>query len=119
MAPGPSLGFPKTFRLTQKKDFEYMRERSRKCSAPPLIGYVKDSRMGAAHARLGLSVSKKQGSAVRRNRIKRVLRDEFRLSQEARSLHVDLMVVAAQPVQDMASLRQALREILACAARVR
>ena len=36
---------------------------------------------GLTHPRLGLSVSKKHGNSVRRSRIKRLLREAFRLTQ--------------------------------------
>ena len=52
------------------------------------------------HARLGLSVSKKLGPAVRRNRIKRMIREAFRQSRweiEARAGGVDLVVIPNLP----------------------
>lgn len=112
MAQGLSLGFPKSFRLIHKKDFEYMRERSKKCSVPPLIAYVKDSRLSHKHVRIGFSVSKKQGNAVRRNRIKRVLREEFRLNPTRNLSGKDVLVVAAMQIESVESLRQAFRELL-------
>ncbi|HHI79074.1 MAG TPA: ribonuclease P protein component [Planctomycetes bacterium] len=52
------------------------------------------------HARLGLSVSKKNGKAVRRNKIKRMIRESFRLLRweiEARAGSVDLIVIPTHP----------------------
>lgn len=47
--------------------------------AGPVIIYGKPNDLG--YCRLGLSVSRKVGAAVKRNRIKRLLREAFRLSQ--------------------------------------
>ncbi len=106
------LLFPKSLRLTQKKDFEHLRERSFKSFVPPLVVYSKDSRLGCSYARVGFSVSKKQGNAVRRNRLKRILREEFRLSPHLPGKALDLLVIAAQPVKDESVMRNAFRKIL-------
>ena len=104
--------FPKSFRLTHKKDFEYLRERSKKSFVPPLVAYSKDSRFEQPNSRLGLSVSKKQGGAVRRNRIKRILRDEFRNNPLVRQSKKDLLIVAANVVTNESEMRASLRTIL-------
>jgi len=51
---------------------------------------------GRTYARLGLAVSRKYGSAVRRNRLKRRIRECFRL-HAIREVGVDVLVM---PVSD-------------------
>ncbi len=45
------------------------------------------------HPRLGLSVPRRVGSAVRRNRLKRLLREAFRLSQHDWPGGYDLLII--------------------------
>lgn len=56
-----------------------------------LLIYVRENTLG--HARLGLSVSRKVGGAVERNRWKRVLREAFRLSRDRLPPAIDLVVI--------------------------
>lgn len=67
---------------------------------------------GLAHPRLGLSVSRKVGGAVVRNRWKRLLREAFRLSRRDLPPGVDLVIVPRQGVvPELAPLLAALPEL--------
>jgi len=60
-------------------------------SRGPLTVYARPNDL--PHPRLGLSVSRKVGTAVRRNRIKRRVREAFRLLQHDLPQGYDLLVV--------------------------
>jgi ribonuclease P protein component len=62
-----------------------------------------------AHARLGLSLSRKVGGAVVRNKWKRLIREAFRLSIRELPLGVDLVV---RPQKDSEPELQAIRKSL-------
>ena len=71
------------------------------------------------NARLGLSVSRKVGNAVVRNRWKRVIREAFRLSRSQLPEGIDLVVIPksnASPTLDVVagSLNRLAQKIAAC-----
>ncbi|MCZ6837565.1 MAG: ribonuclease P protein component [Planctomycetota bacterium] len=74
-----SYGFPRSLRLTEKTLFLEVYDRRRKVHAGPLVVYGKPN--GGPHPRLGMSIGRKVGGAVRRNRIRRLVRESFRLMQ--------------------------------------
>ncbi len=52
-------------------------------------------------ARLGLTVTRKLGCAVERNRVKRVLREVFRREQTLFPVGVDVVILARKPALDL------------------
>jgi ribonuclease P protein component len=50
--------------------------------------------------RFGISVSKKVGNAVERNRAKRIIRAAYRLGEESFPIGYDIVFVARQPITD-------------------
>ncbi|MBQ6807989.1 MAG: ribonuclease P protein component [Firmicutes bacterium] len=63
---------PARYRLRRRNDFDRVYRRGVAKSCPAFVLYCK--RNGGQATRIGFSVSKKFGKAVRRNRIKRQLR---------------------------------------------
>ncbi len=78
-------------RLGRRRDFA--RVFDRRCSAADsrLVVYVDAN--GLTNSRLGLSVGKRVGGAVARHRIKRLIREAFRLSQHELGGGLDIVCV--------------------------
>jgi ribonuclease P protein component len=70
------LTFPRRMRLSGRRQFSRVYGAKVRASAGPLMIYAAPNDLGIA--RLGLSVSRRVGTAVERNRIKRLLREAFR-----------------------------------------
>jgi ribonuclease P protein component len=86
-------------RLTGKLSFERVYESPVKQTRGPLKVFAAAN--GLSHARMGLSVSRRVGTAPRRNRIKRLLREAFRRMPRDSSLGYDLVIVVRphEPLQ--------------------
>ena len=73
------LYFPKSSRLVKNEQFRAVLAQKRRFSDNLLTLYIAENGLG--HSRLGVSVGKSLGSAVMRNRVKRLLREAFRQNQ--------------------------------------
>ena len=114
-----TLKLNKSVRLTGKNRFaSVFRARHVRSNRYFLIHYAPDpaqAKINWAKARLGITVSRKvHRSAVQRNRIRRQIRESFRLWRPI--LEYNDYVVRARPAAaqlDNAALRQALNELWA------
>ncbi len=84
--------FRRSHRLSGSRAFAGVFEARVRVSRGPLTIYSRPNDLG--HARLGLSVSRRVGTAPQRNRIKRKLRESFRLLQHDLPGGYDWVVVA-------------------------
>lgn len=83
--------FPKSRHLRKSAEYEAVYRGKVRESRGPLTVYAMPNDRG--FPRMGLSVSRKVGIAVRRNRIRRLLRESFRLLQHDFPRGYDLVVV--------------------------
>ncbi len=75
-----ALAFPKNRRLVSNRQFKAVLDTGRRAGDGVLTLYVAPNPCG--YPRLGVSVGKSCGSAVVRNRLKRLLREAFRRNQD-------------------------------------
>jgi len=85
---------PGALRLKSQRDFRSVYGRGKRASGDWVTVVVWPRRAGEVEApRLGLSVSKDHGGAVRRNKLKRVLREAFRLERERMPQNCDVVLI--------------------------
>ena len=88
------FGFPPKYRLERKSEFERAFKEGIKLVSAGIIVYFANN--GFDYSRIGISVSKKFGSAVRRNRFKRRVREAFRLNRSGIPGGLDIVVLPAK-----------------------
>ena len=91
MADGRPLHFRKAQHLRRPAEFD--RVFRYRCSVSNAWLLIYGMPNGLAHCRLGLSVSRKVGGAVRRNRLRRLYREAYRLSRSELPTGLDLILI--------------------------
>jgi ribonuclease P protein component len=109
--PG-AQGFPRSERLTRRSDYLRVYETGRKRVGRAFICYT--ARQAGQSRKVGFAVSRKVGSAVVRNRVKRYLREIYRQNKESLPADAHVVVVArpASAELDYEGTEAALRRLL-------
>ncbi|RMG17846.1 MAG: ribonuclease P protein component [Deltaproteobacteria bacterium] len=108
--------FPKAERLRKRPEFLAVQTRGEAIRCGPLTLVVLPRRHGPR--RVGITVSRKVGNAVTRNRVKRWLREVWRHNREALPESIDVVLIA-RPSAAGAGYRALTRAFLDCARRLR
>ncbi len=77
-------------KLSLEKEFKYVFQNGKKIFSPYLRLYFAVNNLN--YSRLGISIKKKFGNAVERNKAKRHIREIFRLNKNLKQ-NVDLIVI--------------------------
>lgn len=89
-------------RLSRSADFERVYREGRSHASRHLVVYAFPRVEEEVEVRLGVSVGRKVGSAVERNRVKRVLREAFAATADELPRGYDFVVVARGDVAALA-----------------
>ena len=113
----PNFRFPPTLRLKSPAEFKAVYDRKRSVSDGLLVVYAKEN--DRPHPRVGLSVSRKVGNAVVRNRYKRLFREAFRLLQHELPAGLDFILIprSSDTLPTLDAVKASLRKLAADAAR--
>jgi ribonuclease P protein component len=85
-----SQGFPKIYRLLRRSEFRRVYDEGQRRSASLVTIFIRPNAL--PHSRLGITAPARLGKAVLRNRLKRRLREVFRLNRASLPGGWDILV---------------------------
>ncbi|MFC4736220.1 ribonuclease P protein component [Bacillus daqingensis] len=100
-------------RLQKNEDFQTVFRSGHSAANRQFVVY-RLHRDAQEHIRIGLSVSKKLGNAVRRNRIKRLMKEALRPMIADLKQNCDVVIIARKPAADMEfdEMKKSLRHVM-------
>ena len=91
--------FGKSERILKRRDYLRIYQNGVRVNSESFTVILCHNRSGIR--RLGLTVSKKVGNSVKRNRIKRVLREFFRLNKDRFPASQDIVIIAKKNISSL------------------
>jgi ribonuclease P protein component len=95
------FSFKKDDRILKRSEFLDLTRSGRKLQNDCFIAFFKPGRFDSP--RLGITVTRKVGNAAQRNRIKRLVREYFRLNRQHLNQNWDINIVAKKKAADLSS----------------
>jgi ribonuclease P protein component len=93
--------FKKEDRILKRAEFLELTRSGRKVQNVCFIVFFKPGRLD--HSRLGITVTRKVAKAARRNRLKRLIREYFRLHRRQLTQNWDINIVANKMAADLSA----------------
>ncbi|MEI3611104.1 ribonuclease P protein component [Pseudogracilibacillus sp. SO30301A] len=90
----------KAYRVKKNSEFQEILKTGKSFANRELVIYYKEKPL-QTHFRIGISVGKKIGNAVTRNRIKRYIRQSFIQLEDLVIEEIDIIIIARKPAVDM------------------
>jgi len=90
----------KDYRIKKNEEFQEVFKKGRSFANKQFVLYLLEKKE-QEHFRIGLSVSKKIGNAVLRNKIKRYIREVFHELKDQVKPNYDYIIIARKPVAEM------------------
>ena len=84
--------------LKKNSQFQFVYKNGKSYANKYLVMYVKEN--GLEKNRIGISVSKKVGNSVVRHRLTRLIRESYRLKEDAFRCGYDVVVIARPGTKD-------------------
>lgn len=99
------FGIKKSHRILKRPDFVFLSKYGKKIQDSNfIILYMPRKSTGEPeHSRLGITVSKRVGNAVLRNRLKRLIREYFRLNKKSLTGYWNLNIIAKKTAAALSS----------------
>jgi ribonuclease P protein component len=94
-----SFSFSKTERLLNRKDFVNLNRLGKKHQTAHFMILLMQN--GRGNTRLGITVSKRTGNSVTRNRVKRLIREFFRLHRALFPKGYDIVIAAKKDAGEL------------------
>lgn len=81
-----------TYNIRKGWEYRFLYKNGRRTSNRYFVLYYIKNNLG--YSRFGISASKKLGNAVKRNRVKRLIREVIRLRDDVKGMKMDIVIVA-------------------------